>query len=755
MEGGENRSKEFDYYGFGPLCFYLGLSVLFFGRSLLGHPTERYLGAGADPSQFMWYLRWWPYALAHHLNPFLPRVIWAPTGVDIAWAASIPLPSLLAYPLTATIGLIPTFNLLSLLCPALAGWATFLLCRLITNTYWPAIFGGFIFAFSAHMLGKTFGNLNDALVFPIPLTAYVGLLRLAERISVRRFVILLALLLATQFLCFIELFATMTFVAGITMLLAIALAAGATRQRLIALIPPIILGYLLATIIISPYLYFLLAHMPRQTEIMLTSVYSIDLLNFFLPTPLNQLGELQSISHLTSSFICSLVECGGYIGFPLIAIAILFARRYRHEPWGRVMIDLLLVLLLLALGPHLQIMGRVTAVGLPWLLLGKLPLIQKALPARFMLYAFLDLAIMASIWLSETNLPSSAQLAAAGITMFSMLPNLAASYWTTAANMPEFFAAGRDRQYLTPGENVLIMPDGIYGDAMLWQAEADFRFNLVQGWTGFPGTPPEFENWPMVTSMLWGTALPDAPVQLKAFLANYDISTIIVAPDCACVWELNPADLGPQWWRRASVSDHDRQLWSGWFGSLGAAPVEAGGVVLYRVPLAQLARYRRLTALQMQSAEAGQRFAALLKAAAQYVAAGHDLADLTPLRAVRLKLLPADWISYNFMVRQPEKQPLLNRMLLTRGEHGNDVAVGVIASAAALRPLLQKYGADATEVRYFSTDLPVRLLPKPDAAGPILLVLSFNRATLARLAAAPDASPAGSGTPASSRDRDG
>ena len=489
---------------------------------------------------------------------------------------------------------------------------------------------------------------------------------------------------------------------------------------------------------------FLLTHIPRQTEIMSASAYSIDLLNFLIPTPLNELGKLESIRRLTSSFVCGLVECGGYIGLPLVAITVLFARRYRRDPSGRLMIDLLLLLLVFSLGPRLQIMGRVTSVGLPWLLVAKLPFIQKALPARFMLYAFLDLAIMASLWLSELRVPAAVRPAVVGIAILFMLPNLSPSYWTAEANIPEFFSAGFDQRYLAPGENVIIVPYGIYGDAMLWQAESNLRFNMVQGWTGFPGTPPQFENWPMVTSMLWGAELPDSSVQLKAFLANYNITAIIVAEDCSCVWELERGNVGPQWWRRAAVSNHDRQLWRGWFSTLGVAPIQVGGVLLYRVPLPQLAPYKRLTAIQMQSADAEQRFDTLLKAAAQYVKDGYDLAELTPLHAAQLKLLPADWISDHFTVRQPEKQPLLNRMLLTKSDKGNEIAVGVIASSEALHPVIRKYGPEATTIQYFSTDLPARLLKKPDNAVPILLVLTFNRAILARLAAGIEPSHAGS-----------
>jgi hypothetical protein len=740
----EHRWTHADYNGLTSFLIYFGLSLFFYGRSLLGHWSDRYIGAGVDPGQFMWYLRWWPYAIAHRLNPFMPRVVWTPMGVNLAWAASIPLPCLLAYPLTATIGLIPTFNLLCLLSPALAGWATFLLCRLITRSYWPALFGGFIFAFSAHLIGKTFGNLNDALAFPIPLAAYVGLLRLKQKISDRRFVLSLALLLIMQFLCFIEVFATLTLVAGVTLLLAIALAADEIRKRLIAMIPLIILGYAITAIVVSPYVYFLLVHRLRQTEIMSASAYSVDLLNFVIPTPLNELGKFRGMRHLTSSFVCGLVECGGYIGVPMIAIVALFGCRFRRTPWGRLMIYLLILLLVLSLGPHLQIMGHVTMVGLPWLLVTKLPLIQKALPARFMLFAFLNLAIIAAIWLSEVDRAVIVCATLAGFTIAFMLPNLSASYWTSDANVPEFFSNRLDRRYLPPGENVVILPYGIYGDAMLWQAESDFRFNMVQGWTGFPAVPAQFEDWPMVTSMVWGANLPVASDQFKAFLANFNISTVIVVEDCACVWELERGSVGPQWWKRAAVSDNDRQLWRNWVSTLGVKPIQAGGVLLYRVPQVQLANYKPLTAIQMESADTEQRFAALVKAAAQYVEGGHDLSGLTPLHTAQLSLLPPDWVSDHYMVRDLEEQPLLNRMLLTKSDNGNDIAVGVIASAEALRPVIRQYGSEASMIQYFSTDLPTERLNQPNIEGPILLVLTFDRATLSRLAAGIVAAQSGS-----------
>ena len=724
-----NRSDDSDRYGLGASLIYFTLSFLFFGRSLLGHFSTRYLGNGPDPSQFMWYMRWWPYALTHHLNPFWPRVIWPPAGVDIAWTASMPLPSLLAYPLTKFIGLIPTFNLLCLLCPALAGWAAFLLCRFLTRAYWPSLLGGFIFGFSSHMLGKTFGNLNDALVFTVPLTLYVSLLWLDQRLKTRSLIILLALLLAAAFLSFIEIFATMTLFGGFALMLAAGLAGEDTRKRLFAIAGPLALGYTGALILVSPWLYFLLAHSARGAEIMSASAFSIDPLNFLLPTPLNEVGRWALLSHLTSQFYAQLMESGGYIAAPVTVIAILFTRRYWHTFRGRLMVDFLLVSLILSLGPRLHILGSMTTIGLPWLPFTKLPFIQKALPARFMLYAFLDLALMTSIWLTEISLRLPVKLTIAAAVLVFMLPNLSAFYWTVDANIPAFFTGGMYKQYLAPGDPVIILPYSINGDSMLWQAESNMYFAMVQGWTGFPLAPAQFENWPIVQTLIDNIALPDPGPQLKAFIANYGVRAIIVADACACTWQYHSNDVAPGAWTRASVSDHDRQLWKGWLSTLGTEPIAAGGVLLYKLNPQQFTAYKQLTAIQLKLVDAEFRLAAVITAAARYVQTGQDLSRLSPIRAIELRLLSAELISHDFSTRLPERAPIQSQLLLSGAKDGN-IVVGVVAPYSVLAQLVKKFGAHAAETHFLAMEPPFALVDKPSGGMPLLLLMSFSRANL-------------------------
>jgi hypothetical protein len=60
---------------------YLTASVVLFGFPALLAPKTRFIGASADSTLFIWLLEWWPYALSHHLNPFMTAYMWEPQGI--------------------------------------------------------------------------------------------------------------------------------------------------------------------------------------------------------------------------------------------------------------------------------------------------------------------------------------------------------------------------------------------------------------------------------------------------------------------------------------------------------------------------------------------------------------------------------------------------------------------------------------------------------------------------------------------------
>ena len=128
-----------DRYGFLAFSIYLTFSLLVFGRELPGHFRDTYIGSGPDPTIAMWCLVWWPHALIHRLSPFLTKLIWAPTGTNLAWTTSVPLPSLVAWPLTSMVGPVAAFNVLCLMTLPLDAWAAFVLCRYICRAWWPSL----------------------------------------------------------------------------------------------------------------------------------------------------------------------------------------------------------------------------------------------------------------------------------------------------------------------------------------------------------------------------------------------------------------------------------------------------------------------------------------------------------------------------------------------------------------------------------------------------------------------------------------
>jgi L-lactate permease len=113
---------------------------------------------------------------------------------------------------TALFGNVVTFNLVSLVSPVLSAWFAYRLCRYVTGAWLPSLVGGYVFGFSSYELGQMLGHLHLIPIFLVPAAVHLVLLRMDEAVSVRRFVVLLALIFAVQVLISTEvLFASLVF----------------------------------------------------------------------------------------------------------------------------------------------------------------------------------------------------------------------------------------------------------------------------------------------------------------------------------------------------------------------------------------------------------------------------------------------------------------------------------------------------------------------------------------------------------------
>jgi hypothetical protein len=673
------------------LAVYLALSFCIIGRAVTPDLSSSFIGRTNDPTVYMWLLSWWQYAVAHRVNPIITNSVWAPGGFNLAWTTSIPLVALAAAPLTCAFGPIVAYNLLCILALAVAAWSGFLTCRRITGEYLPALLGGYIFGFSAYMLAETRGHLPVILVFPVPLALLVVLNRLDNRISSRRLSVLLGLVVVAAFLCWAELYATMALFGAVAMALGFFYAEGEARDSIRRLLLPIIIAYGFSLIVVVPYLYYFFQPGYPYSPINSPNRYSADLLNLIVPTPANAIGNIGSIRNIAQRFTGNSLETGAYFGLPLLAITAWFGWERWRQPAARLLVSFLLLVCVLMMGPRLHVNG-IELFGMPWKIVLHAPLLRDALPARFSLYAFFALAIIASIWLSAPR-PAGLKLATITLLAIFLCPNLHSGFWSEKTHTPEFFTNGDFRQVLQPEENVILLPYGINGPSMLWQAAAHFYFRMAGGWTSI--TPREFESWPIVTAMLTRTYIPDMAEQLRAFMAAHEVGTII-------------------------VPDHESQFWGLMLAPLDHSPTRIAGVVVYSASPDELARSRTASALEWERRSNLARFSALLQAARDYLARSGDLAELTPMRAQQLGLLPLNWVT--------DRDVRTNNGLYLGPWGSDEIAVGVVGSYQGLQPVIAKYRVAAALILF---PFPRQLIGPPRGNSFMrLLVMVFDRNSL-------------------------
>ena len=80
------------------------------------------------------------------------------------------------WPLTWLANPVVSFNVLTLLAPALSAWTAFLLARYLTRDRFASFIGGYLFGFSSYELGQLLGHLHMDLIFIVPLLLLFALL---------------------------------------------------------------------------------------------------------------------------------------------------------------------------------------------------------------------------------------------------------------------------------------------------------------------------------------------------------------------------------------------------------------------------------------------------------------------------------------------------------------------------------------------------------------------------------------------------
>ncbi|HLY21492.1 MAG TPA: hypothetical protein VKT83_03390 [bacterium] len=536
------------------LALYLLTSFLYFGRRVAANPSGSYIGFSGDPISFMWMLKWWPFAIAHHLDPFVNERIWSSLPVSLAWASSILGPALLAAGITTAFGPVVSFNVVMWAAPALSAWTAYLLCVHVTKARVPSLVAGYLYGFSSYELGHMLGHPNLVLIFLVPLAVYVLLLYGEGRLSTTTFVALFALILVAQFTFFVEIFAMDTAFGVAAAVLGCAFADRTTRRAILAAAPAVVSAYAVALLLLSPYLY---RFADRSLSVAIDFPHSADLLNLVVPMPPTWVGG-RAFASLSGRFTGNVFENGAYLGVPLLLACVLFIAGGWRRPVTRVLAACAALVLVASLGPTLRVAGRPVA-PLPWALILHVPLVNQALPARFPMFLSLITALMVAAWLSRPGPAAWLRWTVAGAAVLSVLPNPAFPLWTTDLHTPEFFSAGLYRRAFAPSETVLIIPYGLTGQSLLWQAQSDMYFRM-------PGyivrIPPKFvEQWPIAEPLLSTDPRPSVArhlAPLRDFRRYYQIRSVVV------------------------TSDEFERAWAPVLSAAEGPPKKIGGVFLYQ-----------------------------------------------------------------------------------------------------------------------------------------------------------------------------
>jgi hypothetical protein len=460
------------------LVIYLATCLAFGALPLLLHPATPMIDqASPDANFYVWSLRWWPYAISHGLDPLRTTLIGAPAGYNLAWATTIGTIAVLVFPVTAIAGPLVTFNLLVLFAIPAAGWATFVLCRRLTGEFLPSLVAGAVYGFSAYEINHVgSGQLNLGFSMLLPLIAYLVVLWRDGAIGSALFVGLLGLAMTAQLYLFLETFAVMTVVWAVALLIGYALAGRANRRTVARLGMLVGLAYLIALALGAVYIVFALVHTPpgfaRKPQ-----YYALDMESLVVPRPHRNLG-MAWLAHLESLPPLGSAAC--YVGIPLLAVMIALAVRARRSRLAWFLVIMVVFVILGAAGPILEAGGH-DVVRLPWAHLWYLPVMRSSYPERFIIFAYLALAVIVALWLRRSQNPAWLRWLTAVIVVAAIVQDTSGTHlaWQTDQS-PAFITAGEYRHYLKPGETVLVESDR--GNAgMLWQAQTDFYMRLAGG----------------------------------------------------------------------------------------------------------------------------------------------------------------------------------------------------------------------------------------------------------------------------------
>ncbi|MBJ7602469.1 MAG: hypothetical protein JF888_04640 [Candidatus Dormibacteraeota bacterium] len=555
------------------LVIYVGSSFLLF-NDVWRAPGKTWIGDAGDPKLQMWFLGWTPASLVRWQNPLFTDYIQYPTGVNMMWNVSTPLPAVLVWPVSQALGLIIAYNLLITLAPALSGWCMYLAAARYTWHFLPAFGAGLLYGFSPFMMAQSIGHIHMALaVFP-PL-----LLLLCDEIFVRQrwppwlAGLLLGVAGAGQLLTSEEVLASTAVAAlmgvGVAVIVFRRQVLRQPRYSFVAILVAAVSSLALAA---YPLAFQFLGPLRVGGSLQPPDIYASDLLTFVVPSSIMHFAPAAGVE-VTGRFSASTEELSGYLGLPLILLLIATLLAYRRSRLVLWAAGFTLLIGVLSLGPVWHLAGHPFRHTPPWSWLWHLPVIENILPARLAPFIYIGAGLLLATGFDQalrSGHRSRVIVATAAVTvaLAALFPSLPRP--STPDSIPTFFQPGGQASRIPVGSVVLITPfsNAASSTAMFWQARNGYRFKLAEGEGYVPGP-----------------SLDPPPSRLQHILVGLDHSQDVVTDEGQSQalselrqWHVRTVIIGP--------SPGDVKIRAFFTELLGQPPDESGGVAVWWHPLA-------------------------------------------------------------------------------------------------------------------------------------------------------------------------
>ncbi|MCM0676760.1 DUF2079 domain-containing protein [Micromonospora phytophila] len=459
----------------------------------------------SDQALFEWLLAFGGHALTHGENPLFTHLINVPDGVNLAVNTSVTVYAVVFAPLTYLIGPPATFLViltLNLAATALAWY--WLLSRHLLRSPLAAAVGGLFIGFSPGMVSHANAHLNWTAGWLVPLLVWraFALRRPGHWLrdgAILGVLVALAFSIAAEGLFFTAL--------ALGVFVTVWALHPANRAEARAALPTFLRGLGVTAVVAGVLLaYPLWLHFAGPQRFHGTGfdavIHSEDVVAYGAYPQRSLAGEVGLGTRLAPNP----TEENSFFGLPLLLLAVAcFVALWRRADAGRratlwALGATAVVFTVLSFGPEAKVDGRPTDLPMPFDLVGQLPVVNAALPARLALVVAPVIGVLLAYAVDQLRADPPrrrpALLACWAAFAVALAPLLPAPLLTVEREpIPRFITAGTWREYVSPGGVLTPVPLtlDVYPDGQRWQAYAlahrQGEFAIPSGFFLGPGGP--------------------------------------------------------------------------------------------------------------------------------------------------------------------------------------------------------------------------------------------------------------------------